>query len=63
VGREAFLNKYGFGKAHEYFLLLEGKRYDSKVVAGVAFRMEHPDAGPLAVVVERLPKPPSSVRN
>jgi len=47
LGRDAFLDKYKFGKAREYFLLLNGKRYDSKAVAGVAHGYEHPDAEPL----------------
>jgi hypothetical protein len=48
LGREAFLAKYGFGKAREYFLLIDGKRYDSKAIAGVAHGYEHPEDGPLS---------------
>jgi putative restriction endonuclease len=36
LGREAFLTQYGFGKARDYFLLLNGKRYDSKAIMGAA---------------------------
>jgi len=36
IGREAFLRRYGFGEARRYFLLRDGKRYDSKAIAGVA---------------------------
>jgi hypothetical protein len=32
----AFLRKYGFGKAREYYLLHKGRRYDSKAIAGAA---------------------------
>jgi hypothetical protein len=48
LGREEFLAKYGFRKAREYFLLIDGKRYDSKAIAGVAYGYEHPEEGPLS---------------
>ncbi|MEI7033689.1 hypothetical protein [Streptomyces pratensis] len=38
VGRDAFLAKYGFGKARSYVLVHEGREYDSKAIAGVAHR-------------------------
>lgn len=47
LGREAFLEKYSFGKAQAYFLIYEGSRYDSKAIAGVAHGKQHPDSGPL----------------
>ena len=48
-GRDAFLSKYGYGKAREYFLFHEGKRYDSKAIAGVAQGYEtKDDGGPLS---------------
>lgn len=48
LGRDAFLAKYGFGKAREYFLLINGQQYyDSKAIAGVAHGYEHPKSGPL----------------
>ena len=28
LGRDAFLARYGFGRARDYFLFLNGKRYD-----------------------------------
>jgi hypothetical protein len=34
LGRESFLARYGFGPARSYFLLHNGKRYDSKAIAG-----------------------------
>ncbi len=39
-GREGFLDKYGYGQAHRYFLVHNGKRYDSKAIIGVAHRYE-----------------------
>ncbi len=35
-GREAFLERYGFNGARDYFLIHEGRRYDSKAIAAVA---------------------------
>ncbi|KVD82466.1 hypothetical protein WS62_22735 [Burkholderia sp. ABCPW 14] len=60
--RDAFLQKYGFGRARDYFLLVEGKRYDSKAIFGAAHGYQFPDLGPLhwkqfsggALTVERL---------
>lgn len=37
LGREAFLAKYGFRQARKFFLLHEGREYDSKAVAGAAY--------------------------
>jgi 5-methylcytosine-specific restriction enzyme A len=36
LGREAFLNKYGFGHARSYLLVHDGKTYDSKATVGAA---------------------------
>ena len=36
LGRDAFLDKYGFGRARSYFLVHHGKTYDSKAIVGVA---------------------------
>ncbi len=36
IGREAFLDKYGFKPARSYFLVRAGKQYDSKAIAGAA---------------------------
>jgi putative restriction endonuclease len=36
LGGEAFLQQYGFGRSHAYFLRHEGKTYDSKAIVGVA---------------------------
>src|SRR5688572_19764625 len=47
LGRDAFLEKYGFGPAQRYFLLRDGRQYDSKAIAGAAYGFQHPDRGPL----------------
>jgi len=31
-----FLDKYGFGPAHDFFVVRDGKAYDSKAIAGAA---------------------------
>ncbi|MFF8478746.1 HNH endonuclease [Streptomyces sp. NPDC015414] len=36
LGRETFRRRYGFGRAMAYELVLDGNRYDSKAIAGVA---------------------------
>jgi len=36
MGREDFLTKYDFGPAKSYWLLRDGRTYDSKAIAGVA---------------------------
>ncbi|WP_234328132.1 HNH endonuclease [Streptomyces sp. NRRL S-37] len=36
LGRDDFLRKYGFKRARSYELVLDGLRYDSKAIAGVA---------------------------
>jgi MoxR-like ATPase len=48
LGRDNFLKKHGFGGARRYFLRRDGRYYDSKAIAGVAFGYEHPERGPLA---------------
>ena len=47
LGRENFLEQYGFGQARSYFVTHRGQRYDSKAVAGVAHGYDRPDLGPL----------------
>jgi hypothetical protein len=47
LGREAFLKKYGFGKAKEYFILHRGGRYDSKAILGAAYGIQHSTKGAL----------------
>ncbi len=47
VGRTAFLQRYGFGKARDYVLQESGRSYDSKAIVGAAFGYQFPDRGPL----------------
>jgi hypothetical protein len=47
LGRDRFLAKYGFGRAYNYFLDIDGRRYDSKAIVGVAHRYQFPGLGPL----------------
>jgi len=47
LGQERFLQKYGFGKARNYFLEINGVYYDSKAIVGVAHKYEFPSEGPL----------------
>ncbi len=47
LGRNAFLEKYGFGSAKSYFVQHDGKAYDSKAIIGVAIGKQFPDRGTL----------------
>jgi len=47
LGRDRFLEKYGFGPARSYFLKIGGRLYDSKAIAGAAHGYDFPDDGPL----------------
>lgn len=48
VGREAFLAEHGYGPAHRFFLQTsDGKLYDSKAIAGVAYGYQFPEQDPL----------------
>lgn len=47
MGRAAFLQRYGFGKARDYLLRESGRSYDSKAIVGAAFGYQFPDRGPL----------------
>ena len=47
IGREPFLEKYGFHKARSYFLVHEGRAYDSKAIVGAAYGYQYPNTGPL----------------
>ena len=45
LGRDAFLEKYGFGPAREYFVRHGNRLYDSKPIVGVAFGYQFPERG------------------
>ncbi len=47
LGRAPFLAKYGFGPARDYFILHDGRRYDSKAICGAAHGYDRPTEGPL----------------
>lgn len=47
LGQEAFLKKYGFGEAREYFVRRNSRLYDSKAIVGVAYGYQFPERGPL----------------
>ncbi|GAB3812454.1 hypothetical protein GCM10028820_05410 [Tessaracoccus terricola] len=40
-GRDAFLEKYGFGPARSYFVVHQDRRYDSKAIVGAAHGFQH----------------------
>lgn len=42
VGKDNFLNKYGYKDSRKYYLSYNGKEYDSKAIVGVAFQYEYP---------------------
>jgi hypothetical protein len=43
LGQESFLKKYGFGKSTKFILRHEGREYDSKAIAAVAFGLQFTD--------------------
>ena len=45
LGQDEFLACHGFGPATAYLLILDGKRYDSKAILGVAY--QYATGGPL----------------
>lgn len=47
LGRDEFLRKYGFGRSVRYYLMYEGRPYDSKAILGAAHGVQFPERGPL----------------
>lgn len=41
LGRAAFLDHYGYGEAARYFIVHQGRCYDSKAIVGVAHQVSH----------------------
>ena len=39
LGQERFLAEHGFGRATAYLLIYDGRSYDSKAIAGVAYKL------------------------
>ncbi|MFB6983973.1 HNH endonuclease [Streptomyces scopuliridis] len=42
-GRDDFLNEHGFERANQYYLQVDGRLYDAKAIANVAYRYENQD--------------------
>jgi hypothetical protein len=47
IGRDAFLARYEFKPAREYFLVVGGRHYDSKAICGAAHGYSRSDSRPL----------------
>lgn len=47
LGREGFLDRYGFPESRDYFILDDGDLVDSKPVVAAALALQHPRAAPL----------------
>ena len=47
LGRDRFLSTYGFHRARDYLLIVNGHEYDSKAIVGVAYGYQFPSRGPL----------------
>ncbi len=47
VGRDAFLARYGFGRAKHWMLVIDGRQYDSKAIVAAAHGFQHANLGPL----------------
>ena len=41
LGRDAFLAQYGYKRARRFYLRDQGREYDSKAIAGVAYGYQH----------------------
>ena len=46
-GRDRFLADYGYGRSRSYFLIADGREYDSKAILLAACRYEHRGIKPL----------------
>lgn len=47
LGRDEFLDRYGFGESRDYFILDNGEMIDSKPVVAAALALQHPAAARL----------------
>lgn len=47
LGADAFLAAHGYGRARSYFVIRNGRSYDSKAIAGVAVGKQFPGRGAL----------------
>lgn len=41
LGRRAFLKRYGYGEARQYFVVVNGSLYDSKAIFGAAYERQY----------------------
>lgn len=41
LGRKAFLKRYGYGEARQYFVVVNGSLYDSKAIFGAAYERQY----------------------
>ncbi len=48
IGKDNFLDVYGFGDARNYYLVFHGEEYPSKAIAGVAHKYIRPGYEPLS---------------
>jgi len=48
LGQEAFLAKYGCGRAKNYLLIVDGREYDSKAIVVAAHGYQFPQEGSLS---------------
>ena len=48
LGRIAFLQKYGFGRAGRFRVIHDGRQYDAKAIIGAARGVQFPERGPLS---------------
>ncbi|MFG2903939.1 helix-turn-helix domain-containing protein [Kitasatospora sp. NPDC048286] len=45
LGQSAFLARYKYGTADQYFVQYDGRLYGAKAIAGAAYGFQYPDAG------------------
>src|SRR5262249_15953202 len=48
IGRDAFLEKYAFGRSRSFVVVHGGREYDSKALIGAGYTYQYPDSEPLA---------------
>ncbi len=47
IGRDAFLERYGYQRSNSRFIKFNGKLYDQRPIIGVSYGKQHPEEGPL----------------
>jgi hypothetical protein len=47
LGRDRFLEEYGYHRAKSVFVRYQGKTYDQRAIIGVAYGKQYPSEGPL----------------